>query len=225
MNYLTYGNDEIIYLKEKDAKLGEAIESIGMIQSMINPNIFEALVDTIVGQQISSVAATTVFSRLKSIVGEITPISIYNISQEDIQKCGMSFKKAGYIKDAASSVIAGTPSINKNINTFEGLPAINIDSINILSDEDVIKTLSTMRGIGKWTAQMLLIFSLGRMDVISYDDLAIRRGMKILYNLDKLTLKDFKTYSQNYSPYSTVASLYLWKLSSERIKYASRTFG
>lgn len=198
MQIFEYGEKEIEYLKSKDKKLGEAIEKIGMIKRKVTPDPFEALVSSIIGQQISTKAAETVWNRLGILLEIITPETIEKTSLSEIQGCGMTLRKAGYIKGIASAAISGE---------------INFNELHALSDEEIIKKLSALNGVGVWTAEMLLIFSLCRPDVVSYGDLAIRRGMMNLYGLKELPKKKFDTYRKRYSPYGSVASLYLWALS------------
>lgn len=198
MRIFEYGEKEIEYLKSRDKKLGAAIEKIGMIKREINPELFAALVSSIVSQQISKKAAETVWSRLCSLLGSITPESIEKASLSEIQGCGMTVRKAGYIKGIAKASISGE---------------VNFDILHALSDEEIIKKLSALNGVGVWTAEMLLIFSLCRPDVVSYGDLAIRRGMMNLYGIPELSKKKFDIYRKRYSPYGSVASLYLWALS------------
>lgn len=198
METFKYGQKEIEYLKRKDKKLGAAIDSIGMIEREIIPDPFTALVSSIVGQQISSKAADTVWNRLSSLLGDITPNSIANADLADIQSCGMTLRKAGYIKGIADAAIYGE---------------IDFSRLNTLSDEEVIQRLSSLHGVGVWTAEMLLIFSLCRPDVVSYKDLAIRRGMMNIYGFKELSKEKFESYRKRYSPYGSVASLYLWALS------------
>jgi len=191
-----YGRKEIDYLKGKDKKLGAAIDRIGIINRRIIPDPFTALVSSIVSQQISSKAADTVWNRLLSLLGSVNPENINELGLPEIQSCGMSERKAGYIKGIAEAAISGE---------------VDFGALDALSDEDIIKRLSSLRGVGVWTAEMLLIFSLCRPDVVSYKDLAIRRGMMNLYGLKELPEEKFKRYS----PYGSVASLYLWALSVE----------
>jgi len=198
MDIFKYGQKEIEYLKKKDKKLGEAIEKIGMIERRIIPEPFTALVSIIVGQQISSKAAETVWNRLCNLLGNITPESIAKASLSDIQGCGMTLKKAGYIKGIADAAIFGE---------------VNFNTLHTLSDNEIIKKLTSLNGVGVWTAEMVLIFSLCRSDVVSYGDLAIRRGMMKLYGLNELTKDKFNRYRKRYSPYGSIASLYLWALS------------
>lgn len=196
--YFQYGTKEIEYLKKKDKKLGEAIDKIGKINRGITPDPFTALASSIVGQQISSKAAKTVWNRLTDILGEITPDSIGKADVADIQSCGMSTRKAGYIKGIAEAALNGE---------------VDFKTLHLLSDEEIIKKLSALQGVGVWTAEMLLIFSLNRPDVVSYGDLAIRRGMMNLYGLEELSKEQFNIYRKRYSPYGSTASLYLWAIS------------
>lgn len=198
MIFFEYGQKEIDYLKHRDKKLGAAIEKIGLIKREITPDPFTALVSSVVSQQISNKAAATVWNRLQTLLGNITPESIAQTERSAIQGCGMSERKAGYIKGIADAATSG-------IVDFNGLYT--------LTDEEIIKKVSSLRGVGVWTAEMLLIFSLCRPDVVSYKDLAICRGMMNLYGLDEFPKETFERYRKRYSPYGSVASLYLWALS------------
>jgi 3-methyladenine DNA glycosylase/8-oxoguanine DNA glycosylase len=199
MESFKYGSAEIEYLKKKDKKLAEAIDRIGIIEREVTPDLFTALISSIVAQQISSKAADTVWNRLVTKLGSITPEIIYNTSAEEIQQCGLSMKKAGYIKGIAEAVIKGE---------------LKIEELDKLSNEEVIKCLSALNGIGVWTAEMLMIFSMQRPDVLSYGDLAIRRGIMMLYHHKTLDKERFEKYRKRYSPYGSVASLYLWAISA-----------
>lgn len=196
--FYQYGNKEKEYLKSRDPILGKAIDEIGHIDRKMTPEFFPALIESIIGQQISGKAADTIEARLLALTGKFTPEAIDSLSEDEIQKCGMTFNKAAYIKAAAQAVLGGQ---------------IEASELEKMSDEEVIKKLTSLKGIGVWTAEMLLIFSLGRPDVISWYDLAIRRGMKKLYGYEELTKEIFRGHRDIYSPYGTVASLYLWALS------------
>lgn len=198
MPFFEYGQKEMAYLKRKDKKLGAAIDEIGLIRRQIIPDPFIALVSSVVSQQISNKAAETVWNRLKTLLGSITPQSIAGTDLSEIQSCGMSKRKAGYIKGIADAAISGVVDFNK---------------LHTLSDEEIIKKLSALHGVGVWTAEMLLIFSLCRPNVLSYNDLAICRGIMNLYGLKELSRERFERYRKRYSPYGSVASLYLWALS------------
>lgn len=199
MSIFEYGQKEIDYLKRKDKKLGAAIDKIGIIQREITPDSFTALVSSVVSQQISKKGAETVWNRLCMLLGEsISPESIAQVGLSEIQACGMSARKAGYIKGIADAALLGTVDFKK---------------LHTLSDEEIISKLSSLHGVGVWTAEMLLIFSLSRPDIVSYKDLAICRGMMNLYGLKELPKEKFERYRKRYSPYGSVASLYLWAIS------------
>lgn len=201
MPVFRYGITELDHLKRKDKKLAAAIERIGTIECEIIPDLFTALINNIVGQQISNAASATVWGRMKERFGEITPGRLDSASLEEVQQCGLSFRKAGYIKEASRAVAAGE---------------IDLSSLEDLPDGDVIRMLSSLRGVGEWTAEMLLIFSMERPDVVSRGDLAIRRGMMTLYGRKTLDDDAFGRYARRYSPFGSTASLYLWEIAVGR---------
>jgi len=195
--YFKYGDTEMTYLRRKDKKLGAVIDRIGIIQRRVNPALFSALVESIVGQQISNKAASTVCDRLDALCG-MDSHRLHALSLEQIQACGMSMRKATYIKNVVEAAVS---------------KAIDFDELLKKSDDEIIAILTAIKGIGVWTAEMLLIFSLMRPNVVSYGDLAIRRGMMQLYGLKELSKERFARYTKRYAPYGSVASLYLWELS------------
>lgn len=197
MPYFEYGQVEIEHLRRKDKKLGQAIDSLGMLKAEMYPDLFTALVSSVVGQQISGKAAATVWGRVVARFGEITPANLELASVEDIQSCGMSFRKAEYVKGIANACASGE---------------LDLDAAKHLPDREFIELLSSLRGIGAWTAEMMLIFSLNRMDVVSWNDLAIRRGMGVLYGIDTITKDRFDIIRRRYSPFGSVASLYIWEM-------------
>lgn len=200
MEYYKYGETEVEYLKSKCKKMAEAIDRIGMIERPILPHPFQALISSIISQQISTKAAATVKERLNNLIGTVSAANILNASHESIQSCGMSNRKVTYIRGIAEAEQSGV---------------IKFDKLHELSNEEIIEKLTTLNGIGIWTAEMLMIFSLTRPDIISYGDLAIRNGIMYLYGLESLSKKEFEVYRKRFSPYNTVASLYFWVLSKE----------
>jgi DNA-3-methyladenine glycosylase II len=197
---LEYGRKELDHLRKRDKKLGQVIDRLGVIEAEVSPNLFSALVSSIISQQISGKAAETVWGRVKERFGEITPDRMHAASVQDIHECGMSNRKAEYVKGIAQACVSDN---------------IDLQALSAMTDEEVIERLCALRGVGVWTAEMMLIFSLQRPDVVSWNDLAIRRGMMVLYGLDKLERDDFDRYRKRYSPYGSIASLYLWKISHE----------
>lgn len=195
MEYFKYGEQETGYLKSRDPVLGQAIDRIGMIKREVHTELFSALVNSIVGQQISTKAQETVWKRIKDGLSEITPEKVGECTKEELQSFGISFRKAEYIKTAADRVLSGS---------------LDLEGLKEAGDEQVTKELTKLPGVGVWTAEMLMTFSMQRPDIVSYSDLAIQRGMRMLYHHRNITPKIFAKYAGRYSPYGTVASLYLW---------------
>jgi DNA-3-methyladenine glycosylase II len=195
--YFEYGETEINWLKSRDSVLGSAIDEIGHISRPVMPDLFEALANSIVAQQISTKALSTIWERIRGLIDPFTPDKVAAIPIEELQQCGISMRKAGYIKESAHAVASGE---------------LDLDALYKLPDEEVCARLKQIKGIGVWTAEMLMTFSMQRPDILSWDDLAIHRGLRMLYRHRKITPALFKKYKRRYSPYGTVASLYLWAI-------------
>lgn len=200
MHYFTYGQKETDHLTARDPILGEVIRSIGKINRPVTPDLFESLVSSIVSQQISKKAYSTVWGRVRERVGRITPENILKVDREELKACGLSYRKTDWIRTGAEMVISKELDLNR-------LPE--------LTDQELIKELTRLPGIGAWTAEMLLIFSLQRPDVLSWGDLAIQRGIRRTYGMEKLTRQEFEVIRQRLSPFNSVASLYFWEMSHE----------
>ncbi len=201
--YFKYGDKELEYLSKKDKKLAEAIKQIGRIERPLDEDLFSSVIHHIVGQQISVPALKTVWQRMKDFLGEVTAETIARAEIDALQKCGITFKKAEYIKSFSENVL------RKNII---------LEELYEKSDEEVIKILSSIKGIGVWTAEMIMTFSMARPDVISYGDLAIVRGLRMLYRHKEVTPQLFNKYKKRYSPYGTTAALYIWAIAAGRIE-------
>lgn len=197
-----YGDHEIQYLKNKDKTLAAAIEQIGPIARETDADLFRSLINSIVAQQISAKALETVWNRMLQELKEITPQTIAACPVDKLQQFGISFRKADYIKNAAEKVQNGV---------------LDLSSLSQKSDEEVCKELSSLKGVGVWTAEMLMIFSMQRPNILSYGDLAIQRGLRMLYHHRAIDRKLFAKYQRRYSPYATVASLYLWAIAGGAI--------
>jgi len=200
MNHFEYDEKALDHLRQQDVKLAKVIDDVGRIKRSIEPDPFKALISGIVSQQISTKAAQTVFGRLQDLVGEVTPEKILAKTDDEIKSCGLSYRKVTYIKGICEAVVHGE---------------LDLDGLSGLSDEEVIAKLVTLNGIGVWSAEMLMIFSLQRPDVLSYGDLIIRKGLMKLHGLDDLSKQDFAKYKERYSPYGSIASFYLWELANE----------
>lgn len=201
-----YGENELEYLKERDAILGKVIDRVGMIERETDDDIFAQLVRSVMGQQISNKALITVEGRLMGAVGELTPRNIIQLGTDRIRSCGMSARKAENIFRIAENAESGK---------------LELAQLRTLSDGEIIKRLTALSGIGEWTAEMMLIFCFERMNVLSFGDFGIRRGIELLYGEEKLTRAKIREYHGRYSPYATVASFYLWKVGNGEIDIPS----
>ena len=200
--HFNYTDVELDYLRKKDKKLGEAIDRIGYIERTVDTDLFSAVIHHIIGQQISVSAQITVWNRLCDLLKDVTAETILSTDINTLQKCGMTFRKAEYIASFSRSII------NKELI---------LEELYDMSDDEVISKLTSIKGIGVWTAEMILTFCMQRPNVISYDDLAIQRGLRMLYRHKKITRKLFNKYKKRYSPYATTAAIYIWAVAGNAL--------
>lgn len=201
---IEYGEKEISYLCQKDEKMARLIEKAGHIHRDGETDLFASLTDSIVGQQISTAAHNTIRNRINERFGILTAEKVMATPDEELKSVGISYRKVGYIKDFSSKVINGE---------------IDIEALYTMSDEDAVKELVKVKGVGVWTAEMMLTFCLQRPDVLSYGDLAIRRGIMKLYGLEELSVEDFHRITDKFSPYRTVAALYFWHYANPKCDF------
>ena len=189
--------------RDKDALCRQAPEFLPIVRQTelesfaCSADLFLGLVQSIVSQQLSVRVADTIFRRVKELLGEITAAKLLAADPEALRGCGLSGRKVEYLRGIAEAQRAGT---------------IDFAALARKPDAEVIQELVKLKGVGVWTAEMLLIFALGRPDVLSYRDLGIRRGIMMLRHLDELSEEDFETYRRRCSPYGTLASLCLWRI-------------
>ena len=200
--YFEYDEQAIEYLTRKDKRLGAVITRIGHINRPIDSDLFSSVVHHIIGQQISTVAQATVWNRLIEAVGIVDAEHLLVLDREKLQSIGITFKKSDYILDFAQRVHDGR---------------FDIDALLAMPDQLVIQELSSLKGIGVWTAEMIMIFCMQRPDIVSFGDLAVLRGMRMLYRHKQIDKIRFDKYRKRYSPYGTVASLYLWAIAGGAI--------
>lgn len=197
VRYVEYGDDAVAYLSERDPRMADAIARIGHVWRVRDDDLFQAVVHSIVGQQISTRAQATVWARMRDGLGTVDAAHVVAASVEELQAFGMTYGKAGYIRDFALRVQDGS---------------FDIAAVERMGDDEAIEALASLRGVGRWTAEMILTFCLNRPDVFAYDDLAIQRGLRMLYHHRRITRKLLERYRRRFSPYCSVASLYLWEV-------------
>ena len=200
--YFAYGTKETDYLSHKDKRLAAAIAQIGPIEREVDTDLFAAVVHHIIGQQISMKAQATIWQRMRDALGTGDAEHLLAGGGPQLQQLGMTFRKAEYITDFSQKIHDGT---------------FDLQAVWQMPDDEAIRALSSLKGIGVWTAEMILLFCMQRPDVFSYDDLAIQRGLRMLYHHRKIDRKLFEKYRRRFSPYGSVASLYLWAISGGAI--------
>jgi DNA-3-methyladenine glycosylase II len=206
-------------LLSEDEYIGPLIKKYGKctLRPRKKGDYFEDLVDSIVQQQLSMKAAASIFNRIKEKISDeedskkakkhrwrsdktisvkVTPEKILKLSDKELRECGLSNAKVVYMKDLARKVSGGEVEIHK---------------MDKLPDDKIVDKLISVKGIGKWTGDMFLMFTLARPDVFPVEDLGIRNAMKILLKKDMKPEMMVK-FTQRWSPWRTVASWYLWKL-------------
>jgi DNA-3-methyladenine glycosylase II len=186
------------HFQQKDPRLAGLLNSIGPIEIRVHTDHFHALVESIISQQLSVKASDTIFKRLLSYCGEtLTPDVLVAMKPEAYRVHGISGQKAGYLIDLARHFC-------EDRDRFSRLSA--------LPDQGVIDALVEIKGIGEWTAQMFLMFTLGRMDVFAPGDLGLRNAMMALYRWKEMPERDKMIRKANaWAPYRTIACRYLWR--------------
>ena len=188
-----------LHLQKSDPVMKKIIKSVGPFKQTVIRDRFLALVRSIVSQQISTAAASTIQQRLVDAIapGKIEPQTILKFSRNDLREIGISRQKAAYMLDLAGKVDDGS---------------VDLKNMGRKSDEQVIESLTQIKGIGVWTAQMFLMFSLARLDVFPAGDLGIQNGIEKNYSIGgELTKSKMLEIAKPWQPYSTVASWYLWR--------------
>jgi DNA-3-methyladenine glycosylase II len=191
-------NAALAYLSTIDPVMASAIERVGPCMLVPNPNIFEALVDAIISQQISVKAADAIVARVRAATadGLITPESLLLLDHDALRAAGLSTPKARYVRDLTERITSGQ---------------LDLAQLEHLSDEEVIEKLVAVKGIGRWTAEMILIFSLSRPDVLPVDDLGFVEGVRESYGLpERPTRKEMQERGELWRPYRTFATWYMW---------------
>ena len=212
--YFAYEDVELSYLRQKDKRLCEVIDRIGHIDRAVDTDLFSSVIHHIIGQQISTKAQATIWQRIQDALGVVNAEIILEAGVPKLQSLGTTFRKAEYITDFAEKVHTG---------------AFDLNAVERMSDEDAIRELSSLKGIGVWTAEMILLFCMQRPDILSFHDLAIQRGLRMVYHHRRIDRKLFEKYRRRFHPYCSVASLYLWAVAGGAIPemkdYAPKKIG
>jgi DNA-3-methyladenine glycosylase II len=187
------------HLCKVDRKLGRLIKKHGLFEFTCEAGPFESLVEAVISQQLNSSAAESIFTKLKaSLDGEhITAQSLIELPLSKFRRAGVSPQKIRYLRDLSARVVNGH---------------LRLRELENMSDDEVVRTLDEVKGIGPWTAHMFLLFTLGRSDVLPVDDLGIQVSMRKVYALrNRPSQERIRQLAKNWHPYCSIASLYLWR--------------
>jgi DNA-3-methyladenine glycosylase II len=188
--------DKVEHLRDADPRMAQIIERFGYLEHhRMDAPLFDTLVRNVVGQQIATSAADRILGRLLPKGDEITPEAVLLLGEEGLRGVGIPARKAKWLLAAAERFVAG--EFSKEV-------------LGPLSDKEVVRRLVTLDGVGVWSAEMMLIFSLSRENVLPSGDLIIRRALMTLYGEKSLSARRFDHYRRLFSPFGSVASLYLW---------------
>lgn len=191
----------ITHLRKADPRLAAVIDEVGRCTFEPAEHLahFTAITRSIVFQQLSGKAASTIYARFAALFDDETPLAhkLLELSDEQLRGVGLSRQKIGYLRDLSTRVHSGE---------------VPLDKLHELSDDEIIAALTSIKGIGRWTAQMFLMFRLGRPDVLPDLDLGIQKGVMRAYRMRKLpTPKRVIEVGAKWAPYRTIASWYLWR--------------
>jgi DNA-3-methyladenine glycosylase II len=200
---LTPTTPEIQVLCSSDPIIKRCVDTVGKCTWTIREDYFVSLVRSIIGQQLSSVAANTIFSRLQvACGGNICPASLLKVEASTLKAAGLSSGKANYVVNLARLVAE---------EEFDLIALQNLD------DADIVKALTAVKGIGTWTAKMFLIFSLGRKDVWSIEDAGLRAAVKRIHGNGELTIAEIDFIADKWKPCRSLVSLYLWEVIDRKL--------
>lgn len=198
---MSVDKDVIIkYLSGSDPRLREIIRAVGQYSIKVRNDRFQSLIESIIYQQLAGGAASAIYGRFIKYYNNSPPLPEQILSTPDSllrSSIGLSHKKIEYIKDLSTIVMERK---------------LDLISLSEMKDEEVIDELIRLRGIGRWTAEMFLIFCLGRLDILPVTDLGIKKAMQKIYSLPQLPKpSEMLAISQPWKPYRSVATWYLWK--------------
>jgi DNA-3-methyladenine glycosylase II len=187
------------HIRKNDPRLGKVLDKHGIIKFNPRGEMFEALVESILSQQIAGPAADAIIRKVRATYpdGKLQAAAMSRTPSRKLRSAGVPPQKLGYLKDLSTRVAKGK---------------IDLEALREMEDEEIIRILDEVKGIGPWTVQMLLIFTLGRTNVLPVDDLGVRKGIQHIYSMDQMPKKEeIQRLAENWHPYCSVASLYLWR--------------
>ena len=192
-------------LLKRDKKMQVLINKFGRPDFNLGQDYFQSLLRSIVFQQLSGKAAQTIYQRLVNLIPEtsnLCPHEVLKLDKDEMRKAGLSFQKINYVRNLADYFVN---------NSFEK------KDVERMTDQEISKELIQIKGIGQWTVDMFLMFTLNRADILPYTDLGIQKGIMKILNMKKLpTKKEMENCSRKWRPYRTIACWYLWRIADDK---------
>lgn len=184
-------------LATADPRMGTLISLIGEVKTNTQEPHFASIARSIISQQISVKAAASIRGRVIELAGELSPAALSAQSDEDLRAAGLSTAKVTYIRDLCDKILSGD---------------VDLERLQELNDEDATAKLVSIKGIGKWTAEMFLIFGLGRENIVSIGDAGLQRAARWLHNMEERSDRKYlQQVAHMWEPYGSIASIYLWE--------------
>ncbi len=189
----------VAHVRASDPKIGRLVKKHGVVEFKPGGQAFRGLVESILSQQLNGHAAELITSRVNRLFlpGRVTPEKLYKVSPAKLRAAGVSPQKIGYLKDLSGRIVDRR---------------LDLRRLHEKSDGEILRMLDEVRGVGPWTAQMVLMFVLGRADILPVDDFGIQKAVMLLYGLPEMPDREtMERIAEPWHPYSTIACLYLWR--------------
>ncbi len=208
---INYDAEEMEYISNKHQVMKALVDHYGKLKMGRISDVYMSLILHIISQMLANSVSDVLIKRFINLVGEITPENVLDVGVDAIRGCGISRKKAEYILELSANVIE---------------EKYDFSLLDDMNDDEAVKYLMQIKGVGKWTAEMIVEFTMGRLNIFSYDDVALQNGIKKAHGFKTLSKLRFERLRKMYSPYCSVASVYYyannddksgWKVTSESI--------
>lgn len=198
---IEYDEKEMVYISNKDPVMKMLVDHYGKLKMGKVTDVYTSLVFHIISQMLASSVSDTLIKRFLDLVDDVTPENVLRIGIEEIRECGISRKKAEYILELSNNVLE---------------EKYDFSLLDPMSDDESVKYLQQIKGVGKWTAEMIVEFTMGRLNIFSYDDVALQNGIKKAHGFKTLSKTRFERLRKIYAPYCSIASLYYYAYNDDK---------
>lgn len=198
---IEYDAKEMVYISNKHPVMKTLVDHYGKLKMGKVTDVYKSLVFHIISQMLANSVSGTLIKRFLDLVGDVTPENVLRIGIEEIRECGISKKKAEYILELSNSVLE---------------EKYDFSLLDSMSDDEAVEYLQQIKGVGKWTAEMIVEFTMGRQNIFSYDDVALQNGIKKAHGFKILSKIRFERLRRMYAPYCSIASLYYYAYNDDK---------